>query len=270
MPANEATWRNTQLLHRVFAVTGVLLVISTVWMFWKDHARSWKTYQVKTTDVDVKMMDLRKQQYETAEAVREHEQRARELAEAKARPLDEALLNSFKKDAENLNDVLTRWKKNGHAYSTVHVDEKWIDSEAEKLKSSSSDAMKARQEADAADKAAEAALTDAQTKPDDEAKRKAFEEAEKNARKLDRVAKEKEESAASVRTRLVADLQRIVNDARIREDKALGIRKFKNGEIDAAKANVDLAIRDNLSEEELRVREIDVPFQPSFPSRACY
>src|SRR3954451_21869479 len=134
MPANEATWRNTQQLHRIFAVSGVLLTISTVWMFWKDHARSWKTYQVKTTDVDVKMMDLRKQQYETADAVGEHELRAKELSEAKARPIDEALLTSFKKDAAKLNDVLTRWKTHGHPYSTVGFDEKAIDREAEKLK----------------------------------------------------------------------------------------------------------------------------------------
>src|SRR4029079_17343132 len=96
MPANEATWRNTQLMHRIFAVTGVLLVISTVWMFWKDHARSWKTYQVKTTDVDIKMLALRQQQEAPADALREHELRARELAVAKAQPIDEGLLARFK------------------------------------------------------------------------------------------------------------------------------------------------------------------------------
>src|SRR3954452_21370930 len=100
MPANEATWRNTQQLHRIFAVTGVLLTISTVWMFWKDHARSWKSFQVKTTEVDIKMLELRKQQYETVDAVSEHELRAKELAEAKARPIDDALLTSFQKDTE--------------------------------------------------------------------------------------------------------------------------------------------------------------------------
>src|SRR5262249_28591106 len=119
MPATESTWRNTQQLHRVFAVTGVLLTISTVWMFWKDHAPSWKTYQVKTTDVDIKMMELRKQQYETADALHEHELRSMELAEAKARPIDDALLNSFKNNAKSLDDVLTRWKSAGHPYSTV-------------------------------------------------------------------------------------------------------------------------------------------------------
>src|SRR2546428_11896127 len=106
MPANEATWRNTQRLHRIFAVSGVLLTISTVWMFWKDHARSWKTYQVQTTDVDIKMMELRKQQYETTEAVREHELRARELAEAKAQTINDELAHKFKALATHLNKVL--------------------------------------------------------------------------------------------------------------------------------------------------------------------
>src|SRR5438045_9095664 len=110
MPANEATWRNTQQLHRIFAVSGVLLVISTVWMFWKDHARSWKTYQVKTTDVDIKMLDLRQQQYETADAVQEHELRGRELAVAKAAPIDDGLLAEFKSLATDLNEVLDRWR----------------------------------------------------------------------------------------------------------------------------------------------------------------
>src|SRR2546423_8162204 len=155
MPANEATWRNTQQLHRIFAVTGVLLVISTVWMFWKDHARSWKTYQVQTTDVDIKMLELRQQQYQTTEAVQEHELGARELAEAKARPIDPALLDRFQSLATDLNQVLERWKNAGHAYSLVSVDIKAMDREAEQLKGLSEDAAKKRRDADAAEKAAE-------------------------------------------------------------------------------------------------------------------
>jgi hypothetical protein len=267
MPANEATWRNTQTMHRIFAVTGVLLVISTVWMFWKDHARSWKTYQVKTTDVDVKMLALRQQQYETADAVQEHDLRARELAEAKARPIDEGLLNRFKSLATDLNEVLERWQKAGHAYSLVSVDQKWIDSKAEELKKLSSEAAKKRQEADEAEKAAEAALTAAQSKPDDKAKQDEFAKRDAEFRKLQRAAAEAERNAADARSApatlaspggLVTVMMRIVNDARIREDKALGIRKFKNGLIDAAKARVDIAIRDNLPKEELDARENEV------------
>src|SRR5207247_9431755 len=75
------------------------------------------------------------------------------------------------------------------------------------------------------------------------------------ARKLDRASADADTAAANARAKLVAEMQRIVNDARIREDKALGIRKFKNGEIDAAKAQVDIGIRDSLPEGERNSRE---------------
>ena len=87
MPATETTWRDTGRLHQIFAVTGVLLTIGTVWMFWKDHARSWKTYQVSALNVDQKINELRQQQYETGAAVVEHDARAREL-EVKARLIE--------------------------------------------------------------------------------------------------------------------------------------------------------------------------------------
>ena len=67
MPATESTWRNPQSLHRIFAVTGVVLTISTLWMFWKDHARSWKQYQVTVNNIDLKMNKLRQEQFETGD-----------------------------------------------------------------------------------------------------------------------------------------------------------------------------------------------------------
>src|SRR4051794_16195907 len=116
MPATGTTWRNTGRLHQVFAVTGVLLTISTVWMFWKDHARSWKTYQVEINNVDIKVNELRQQQYETGDAVLEHDARARDLAAVKAQPIDESLLKKFKNDSGELDDTLKRWKAAGHPY----------------------------------------------------------------------------------------------------------------------------------------------------------
>src|SRR5437762_2437680 len=164
MPATEATWRDSKQLHRVFAVTGVLLVISTLWMFWADHARSWKTYQVQVTDIDLKMNELRQKQYETGDALVEHDQRARELAEIKAQPVDPVLLERFKTLATNLDEVLERWRKAGHAYTAVAVDPTYIDREAEKIKSLSQAASEKRKDADEAGKAVEQALSDLQKK----------------------------------------------------------------------------------------------------------
>src|SRR6185312_15934520 len=110
MPATETTWRNTQQLHQIFAITGVLMTIGTVWMFWKDHARNWKTYQVEINDIDLKMNDLRQQQYQTGDAVLLHDQRARALAEAQASPVDGSLVKQFQSQATELEEVLQRWK----------------------------------------------------------------------------------------------------------------------------------------------------------------
>ncbi|HEY2411897.1 MAG TPA: hypothetical protein VGI40_06630 [Pirellulaceae bacterium] len=249
MPATETTWRNTGRLHQIFALTGVLLTVGTIWMFWKDHARSWKHYQVQVNNVDIKVNELRQQQYETSGALLAKGASARELAEAKARPIDSAHLEKFKTDAGELDDTLKRWKAAGHPYSLVTVDQARIEQEAKKLADLSQKAADERKQADAADKVHQAALADLQAKPSDEAKKKAYAEAESKARKADQDASAAEKAAATAREKLVAEFQRIVDDARVREDKALGIRKFKNGEIDAAKANVDIAIRDGVSTE---------------------
>src|SRR5262245_38563371 len=126
MPANESTWRNTQQLHQIFAITGVLMTIGTVWMFWQDHARTWKTYQVEINNIDLKMNDLRQQQFETGDAVVLHEQRARELAQVKAQPIDPSLLKKFLSEASNLDEVLAKWKNAGQAYTLVGVNQKEI------------------------------------------------------------------------------------------------------------------------------------------------
>ena len=60
MPATEKTWRSQTLLHAVFGATGLVLLLSTLWMFAKDHDRPWKNYQKKARDIDVQMTDWRK------------------------------------------------------------------------------------------------------------------------------------------------------------------------------------------------------------------
>ena len=79
------------------------------------------------------MNDMRQQQYQTGDAVVEHDLRARELAAAKARPLEKGHLEKFKADATELNEVLGRWKNAGHAYSLVSMDLAKIEEEAKKL-----------------------------------------------------------------------------------------------------------------------------------------
>ncbi len=78
MPATEQTWRDQRLLHRVFGVVGVVLLLSTIWMFAADHSRAWKPYQRKANDIELRMIDWREIQYETEEQVSKHERLADE------------------------------------------------------------------------------------------------------------------------------------------------------------------------------------------------
>ena len=59
MPASEKTWRDQKTLHVVFGCTGLLLLISTVWMFGADHTREWKRYQRQMRNVDVRLTQWR-------------------------------------------------------------------------------------------------------------------------------------------------------------------------------------------------------------------
>src|SRR6188474_3039041 len=96
MPATESTWRNMPTMHRIFAVSGVVLTLATIWMFYKDHARPWKEYQRQGVDNDVYMTHLREAQLETQQAEGEvarltaEEQKAREL------PVPEEKINEFR------------------------------------------------------------------------------------------------------------------------------------------------------------------------------
>ena len=52
MPAQEQTYRNQRALHIVFAVSSVLMALSTVWMIGEDHYREWKTLQRDFAQLD--------------------------------------------------------------------------------------------------------------------------------------------------------------------------------------------------------------------------
>jgi hypothetical protein len=124
-----------------------------------------------------------------------------------------------------------------------------------KIEAAAKKATEARAEASAAEKKADEALAALQAKPDDAALHKTLQDQQLDLRNKEQAAAAAETKAASARSSLAGYLQWTVDEARKREDKALGIRKFKSGEIDAAKANVDIAIRDNLPAAELKSRE---------------
>lgn len=78
MPATEQTWRDLKLMHVVFGISGVVMLITTVWMLAADHTREWKEYQREFREVETWATEARL----TAERTDAFEARTRELAAA--------------------------------------------------------------------------------------------------------------------------------------------------------------------------------------------
>jgi cytochrome c551/c552 len=232
MPATESTWRNQALLHRIFAVSGVLLTLTTVWMFYKDHYRSWKVIQPQALAVEQKMTLWREEQVKATELYQSHSLFEEQLRKAETGGIDPKLIADF--NASILEDnksvsksMLDRLERDTETLNNLH---------AESLEAS---------------KAAEAAAKAAEKDPADPG-------LQKDAAEALRVSQKKDDAARAQRKKIVSELKSWAYNAKIREDKLLNERKVRNGKIDAAKANVDIGIRDHKSEKEIEALQAKV------------
>ncbi len=226
MPATESTWRNQALLHRIFAVSGVLLTLTTVWMFYKDHYRSWKPVQRKSLEVEQKMTQWREEQVKATDAYQSHSVFEEQLRRAETGGIDTRLIAEF----------ITLLGEDA-SYRTTTVSTSKLMRDAEKLNDLHAEALEAR-------KAAKVASQAAEKTPPTEAAQDAADDALRNSQKKDAAAR-------AQRQRVIAQLKSWSYSAKTREDKLLNERKVRNGKIDAAKANVDIAIRDQKSQAEI-------------------
>jgi cytochrome c551/c552 len=227
MPATESTWYNIPLLHRIFAVSAVVLALSTVWMFYKDHFRPWKKYQQKTVQIDVAVTQMRQEQFETDQARAEVARLEIAASEARALPIDVALVDAFaaelQKEKRTLPDQAAKLQS---------------------LKEKSEQAAAARKKATEARQAAEADLSNA--------------ELQRAAVAAERDAAAQEQAAAKIRSEIVAVLQKEVDQAQINENKTLGERKFQSAFLDKSKADLDIGIRDSVPAEKMAALQAKV------------
>jgi hypothetical protein len=98
MPATEQTWRDQRLLHAIFAVSGVLMLLATVWMFQADHSRQWKNTQRTYIDVDTRITSWRNQAV-AAEAEEKHVSLMSRLLSVRSQPVKTNLLADFQREA---------------------------------------------------------------------------------------------------------------------------------------------------------------------------
>jgi cytochrome c551/c552 len=218
MPATESTWRNQALLHRIFAVSGVLLTLTTVWMFYKDHARSWKAVQRKSVDVEQKMTLWREEQVKATDLYLSHEGHEKQLRQAETSGISAKLIADF---------IISLEKDAAYRMTTVSTDR--LKRDVEKLNDLHSEAAAAHQAAEEAAKGS----------------------ARNPAEETLRISQKKDAAVRVQRRMVIAELKSWAYSAKTREDKLLNERKVRNGRIDAAKANVDIGIRDQKPQAEI-------------------
>jgi len=95
MPATEQTWRSSKLLHQIFAVSSLIMLGATIWMFAKDHARPWKPYQRTANEVEMVLTDWRQLQFATDQAAAEHRKLVLAVEQARVQAIDWHLIDQF-------------------------------------------------------------------------------------------------------------------------------------------------------------------------------
>jgi cytochrome c2 len=96
MPASEQIWRNPKRMHLIFAISSVLMLLTTVWMLAADHHREWKAFQRTFRDVETWSIESRIQQTENEQYKRELADREAALEDAQHEVPSRELVDNFK------------------------------------------------------------------------------------------------------------------------------------------------------------------------------
>ncbi len=264
MPATESTWRDQKRLHFLFGVSGLALLLATLWMFAADHDRSWKYFQKTARNVDVQMTEWRKLQFENDAYQRELTRLEESLSVARSQPLPAGTMESF------LGEL--RQEAERRAEPAPNLER--LETLAAEVATTATAAEQARQAALAAEVEVDklrTQLEEAQSKvkqlkdgAPEEATRLAdevanFEQLLAEARTRAETAAAAEAAAAAQaaapRARLIDGMNGYLQEAKFREDTLLVERKFKNAEYDKVRADLDLAVRDSLPQPELDAQQ---------------
>lgn len=78
MPATDKNWRDLKSMHLIFAISGLVLFGSVIWMMAKDHDREWRHYQAEFQSKDAELIKEKEQAIESPE----YEAKQKELGDA--------------------------------------------------------------------------------------------------------------------------------------------------------------------------------------------
>lgn len=259
MPASEQTWRSPKLMHTVFAVSGVGLLLCTIWMFAADHDRSWKDHQRQFRNVELTSLDWRKQQEANDDAMAKQARAQDRLDELRSSPLNAQTLeefwaevrargNSYEQDHEDgfqeflaaHEELITAARQAREAYSEERLRVDQLRVGAEDARKAADARQKGGTDPDAKQK--QALLSDLEEK---------LANAEQGAEESRATLKSAEQAATESRKEVVDALKAVIQLARVDEDRTLQDRKFASADFDAVRAELGIGVRDGKSPSDL-------------------
>ena len=293
MPATEKTWYDQKTLHMVFGFSALAMLVATVWMFAADHAREWKGYQRDFRSAELRLNDWRQAEEQSVEQQSRAAELEQQLFDSKVGAPDKALVTNFKQ--EILNDERRRGEISADEYAQqIEILKAWFaaagesrpaegkfasfDRDYNALEDFAAIASDKRTAVDSATagiakvKQSLAALGQRLASLPAEAtsdqKRSVESEIESAKAELNSAqdaldaalasANAAKSDAVTARDGIVAWMNGVLAKAKFREEQLLSRRKFKSADVDAAKAKVDIGVRDNMTAEELAKRQADV------------
>jgi cytochrome c2 len=277
MPATEQTWRDQKKLHFIFAISSVIMLFSTLWMFQRDNKRDWKHYQTVSNDIALRMIRWAEDEFTFADHLAAHERLTRELVDTRGMPFDAVLINNFELELKDhaLDGLMTM--PSTSLWRVKQGDDGLVERHRKAAEKATAANKKHNSAQFAVDKAGDqlAALTkqldEAETAASSaaaeavEAAQKAVEDLESRVKEaadekgaVDKILKVAEQNrldavaaVGPIRDELVAALQAFIRAAKFREATAAHDRKFMGADLDKVKADLGLAVRDGLSDEVL-------------------
>lgn len=276
MPATEQTWRDQKKLHVIFAVSSVLMLLATMWMFTRDSDRQWKDFQRKSRDIKQRMTMWRNDQFTSADYLAEHTRLQQQLVEVRRMPFDKDLLAAFKNELEvaaqqpdvsapnftKLDELLEEHKEAAEEAADKAKAEAKASALVDKLRkdlAALKESLEAEQAAAAAAEDTEAAqekVDGIQERIDSTAKK--LESAEETLAEAETEATKAAAAVAPIRADVLEVLEGFVDKAKFRETVALQRRKFKSANLDKLKGDLGLGVSAGLSEEELTDRQVAI------------
>ena len=223
MPATEQTWRDQRLLHKVFAVSSVAMLVTTVWVITADFNRGWKRTQVQALRIDSTSSQWRETQFQADKVVREKSSKDEAYLDAQSAPIDAEAIEQFENELASHVDRMR----------SIEIEEKPVKlGLTDRLRELATQVAKVEEIRSKRDK------DDVST--------------------ADQELKSARTTAFNSRKAIIDRLNAVVTDFKQAEERSSMRQKFKSAEVDAAKARFDIGIRDNVEKEALGSLEADV------------